>query len=102
MINCICIDDSNRPLEIPANKWPIKDKEYHITWIYFHAGQNISGVDLAEFKLDENNMPFRSYKLERFAIQKKDLEALLELMKICSTKIDINKAIEEQIEIVEN
>jgi len=102
MIECTCINDSNRPTEISALDWPIKGKTYHIIWIYFHAGQNVSGVDLKEIKLTADNMPFRSFKLERFAFKKEDLEALLELMKVCSSKIDINKAIEEQIELVEN
>ena len=102
MIECICINDSNRPNEISILDWLVKGNVYHITWIYYHAGQNVSGVDLKEIKLDVSNLPFRSFKLERFAFKKEDLEALFELMKICSEKIDINKVLEEQLTVIEN
>ena len=92
-VKCFCIDDSNRPKEIPKERWPVKEREYHIIHIYVHHNQNcIQGVDLAEIELDETCKPYETYKLSRFAIPAKELHKLFEMIKnISETKnLDIN------------
>ena len=85
MIKCICIDDSNRPKEIPENKWIKKDNEYHIVWVLKMLNQNnIQGVQLAEITLDESCYPYEAFKMSRFAINIEDLEKLIELMEDCT------------------
>jgi len=98
MIKCKCINDSNRPEDFPANKWVKKDNEYHITHVYYHVEQGISGVELAEVDLKDCK-PYISFRMDRFAIAMEDLEKLLELIKDCNNlsdiDIDVNKLIEE-------
>jgi len=98
MINCKCINDSNRPEDFSINKWVKKDNEYHITHVYYHVEQGISGVELAEVDLKDCE-PYISFKMDRFAIAMEDLEKLLELIKDCNNlsdvDIDVNKLIEE-------
>lgn len=85
MCRLLCIDASNRPKEIPKNKWITKDMEYTAVWITIHPNQeNIQGVQLAEISLDETCTPFETFKLSRFAINIEDFEKFLELAKECS------------------
>ncbi len=86
------------PVEFPISKWIKKDNEYHITHVYYHVEQGISGVELAEINLNDC-YPFVSFKMDRFAISMEDLEKLLELIKDCNDlsdiDIDVDKLIEE-------
>jgi len=106
MIHCICIDDTNKPKEIPAEKWVTKDASYNIIHVSIHTLQGgIQGVTLKEITLDESCMPYQSFRLSRFAVQLKDIEKLMELMRNCSelSNIDIMKLIEESnLQLVEN
>lgn len=82
-IRAICIDDKNRPTEIPADKWVIKDSHYHITRVFVMMQQNkISGVELSEHDISEC-VPFNCYRLSRFAINANDLEKFEALIKEC-------------------
>lgn len=98
MIPCNCIDDANRPNEIPAEKWVTKGEEYHITHVYWHYGQKLQGVDLAERDL-EGCMPYATFKLSRFSFKKEHLQQFIELCKACTemTDFDIKKVIEEEL-----
>ena len=90
MIKATCIDSEGKPKEIPQSKWLEKDKEYHIIKITIHKNQNnIQGCELAEISLDESCLPYEYFKLDRFAISKDDLEALIELMKLSSELNDV-------------
>lgn len=89
-IRCICIDDANRPKEIPAEKWPIKDQQYHITWIYKQYLQpGLKGVELAEFDISMCD-PYNSYKANRFAIPLSELDKLIQMMKDTAEMDGIN------------
>lgn len=97
-IRCICIDDKNRPKEVPANKWPKEQQLYHITYIYKQMKQPgvVQGVTLAEIDVSMC-APYNCFRLTRFAIHQDDLPALIELMKTCTemTDVDINKLLEQ-------
>ena len=86
MIPCICIDNKNKPQIIPGHLWPKEGNQYHITWIKYHGGQGIQGVELNELRLTEDCYPFNSYALKRFAIRKEDMDAFMELLAVCSGK----------------
>ena len=104
MIKCICINDSNKPIEIPSSNWIKKDENYHITHIYYHPDQGIQGCSLYEKPLGEDCTPYESFKLSRFAINVDDLESLIELMKNCTelNDVDIQQLIEEsELELIE-
>jgi hypothetical protein len=88
MIRCICISDEGRPKEIPENRWPKKDNEYHITFVAFCLPARIQGCSLYELFLDESNAPYEYYKLSRFGIHKEDLEAFIQLCLDCT---DLNQ-----------
>tara|TARA_R110000796_G_scaffold147660_4_gene264414 strand:+ start:161 stop:472 length:312 start_codon:yes stop_codon:yes gene_type:complete len=94
-IRAICINSKDRPSEIPSDKWPKEEKVYHITYVYFKPHQNLQAVELAEFDISEY-FPYNSYKLQRFAIHKDDIEEFRELAKNCTdmTDMDFNKIIE--------
>ena len=96
-IRCVCINDNNKPKEIPISKWIKKDSEYHITHIYWHIQQKIQGFELAEIFLDDNCLPYQSFAANRFAIYKEDINKLEQMLKDCTSlnDIDINNLIEE-------
>lgn len=98
MIKTKCINNSNRPNDFPISKWLKKDKEYHITHVYYHPEQQIQGVEISEINM-KDCYPYVSFKINRFAIAIEDLEKLLELIKDCNNlsdiDIDINKLTEE-------
>ena len=103
MIKCICINDNDKPKEIPQEKWIKKGNNYHIIWILKMVNQNnIQGVQLAEISLD-NYLPYEAFKMSRFAINSKDLEKLIKLMQDCT---DFNKELiidlVKNIELIEN
>ena len=104
-----CIDDTNRPKEIPVEKWIVKDEEYRILGIYVHVNQGrIQGVTLVEKPLDETCRPYQTFALRRFAFRLEDIPALIQLAKDCSdiqelNNQDIEELIREQVlEIIEN
>lgn len=98
-VRAICIDDSNRPNEIPISKWPKKEKWYHITYIYVMVMQGgIQGCELSEFDISDN-APYNCYRLSRFAIHEDDIELLFALIKACDemnalSDLDIQKYVD--------
>ena len=103
MIKCICIDDSNRPNEIPIEKWCKKGEEYRITHIYKMALQgNILGCSIYELPLGEDCAPYEMFRMSRFAFSIDDVSKVIELAKLCSDLdgLDIEELIEEQLEMI--
>lgn len=95
-IRAICINDKNKPKEIPQQKWVKEQEPYHITHIYKQVNQDsIQGVELAEFDISDCK-PYNCYRMSRFAIHIDDIDKLRELMQIC-TELD-NIRIDELIE----
>lgn len=84
-IRALCINDSNKPVEISPKKWIKKDQEYHINHIYWHPQQGISGYELSEIFLDYSCFPYQSFAANRFAIFKEDIDKLGQMLKdLCS------------------
>ena len=84
MIEAICINDKNKPKEIPQSKWLIEGNKYHITYTITCLPQRVIGVYLDEIDLTENEAPYEFFMLSRFAIKEEDLAKLLQLIKDCS------------------
>jgi hypothetical protein len=102
MIKCICVNDKDRPSKIPPHKWVEKGKEYTIMFAQFIRPQRQLAVQLIEINLDESCAPFEYFLAKRFAIRKKDLEDLHQLI---YDSYHIRESIEEltkQIEITSN
>lgn len=95
-IKCLCIDDAQKPIQIPNSKWVVKGKEYHVTHVYKQMQQpGVQGVELAEIDIS-NYFPYNCYRLSRFAFKKEDLPKLFEMIQNCSelNDIDITNLIE--------
>lgn len=90
MIECVCINDKDKPKEIPLNDWIVLDEKYHITYIFYYPNQGIQGCSLYEKPLGKHCFPYESFKLSRFAIDIKDLESLIELIKNCTELNNLN------------
>lgn len=102
MIECICIDNKNKPNIVPLSCWIEEKFKYHITHVHYHPKQGISGVDLAEVKFP-SWCNYQTYKLSRFAISLGNLFKLIEMIKDCTelNDVDINKLLEEsEVEVL--
>jgi len=65
-LKVICIDDSNRPNEVPLCRWVKKGVFYAITEITKMNQQRIYGCKLAE--INNNDLfPYQFFALNRFA-----------------------------------
>lgn len=96
-IPCYCIDDSNRPIEIPIGKWVVAEQKYHITHVYHqHQQKGIKGVELSEFDISDC-VPYNCYRLDRFAFTEENIQKLIELMQDCTEldNIDISSIVEK-------
>ena len=67
-IKVICIDDKNRPNEVPLNRWIKEGEAYHIIQIdKLNAQGGIYGCKLAEIDNDDL-APYQYFRLTRFAV----------------------------------
>lgn len=90
MIKALCIDDANRPDDIPLSAWVKKGTWYHITHIIFNEINQVQGCELYELEIPKECYPYTNYRLSRFAIDPKDIEAFLELLKLSTELNDVN------------
>lgn len=95
MVECLCIDDSNRPKEIPVEKWPKKGELYNIIYTVTVLPQNKIGVTLSEIELTDKELPYEYFLLHRFAVKLDDISKLIALIKDCS---DLDFSVEELME----
>ena len=95
LVRVFCIDDTNKPKEIPTNKWVVKGQLYHMTFIYWMIQQNFQGCDLKEIDLD-GCQPYDCFKLQRFAILEEDLELFKQMCETCTQvgQTDIQQLVE--------
>jgi hypothetical protein len=98
MIKCLCINDSDRPNEIPISKWVKMNEFYHVIYTVTVLPQRELAFHLSEINLTENELPYEYFLAKRFAFNKKDLPDLLELIKNCS---DIDMSIDNLLEMTE-
>lgn len=83
-VDCICIDNANRPEVIPLTKWLKKGNSYTIIFTVLVLPQRQIGVHLSEIELTEKELPYEYFLLSRFAIREEDLMKLNELIKECT------------------
>jgi len=79
-IKVICINDQNRPNEVPTNRWIKKGETYHIIEVAkLNAQGGIYGCKLEEINNDDL-VPYQFFRLDRFAvpIEEEMKEAILE------------------------
>jgi len=89
MIPIICINDKNRPNEIPAKDWVKEGETYHVTHVSIQVNQMengnvVTGCDIYEKPLSfEKHAPYECFRLDRFGCTKENMEALMQLMIDC-------------------
>ena len=74
-MKAICIDDDNKPAEIPQEEWIEAGVVYtvkNIVKLGFSTGKY--GILLKEVELTAQSMPYESYDAERFIIFPFDIE----------------------------
>lgn len=83
-IPCVCVDDKNKPKEIPQDKWPTEGNEYHVNHIFLMRNQNnIQGCELSEFDISMH-APYNCYRLSRFGFTTENLVKLIEMIEGCA------------------
>lgn len=96
MVECVCINDKNKPKEIPANKWIRKGQIYTVIYTVVVLPQKQLAFHLAEIDLDESCHPYEYFLANRFAFNLEDLEKLNQLIKDCSeTDFSIDELIKQ-------
>lgn len=64
----ICIDDANRPPEIPVEKWVVKGRRYTVSKVMKSKSDGGYGFVIDELGLDDSNYPYNSIAIRRFGI----------------------------------
>jgi hypothetical protein len=81
MIKCICINDKNRPPEIPESHWVKFGSTYVVLSIETHVQPAaMLGVVLLTPDLAELNLPYKSFQIGRFGFAEEDLPALMTMI----------------------
>lgn len=84
MIPCICINDKNKPKEIPDNRWVKEGEEYNIIYATYSIPSKTLGFYLHELELNESCEPYEFYKSNRFAVSEENLERLIDFIRDCN------------------
>jgi hypothetical protein len=95
MIECICIDDKNKPSTIPPNKWINRGSKYNIIAARVVLPQKQLAVQLLEISLDDSCAPFTYFLGKRFMIKEDDMLNLIELIK---ETIEVDNSIREMLQ----
>lgn len=87
-VDVLCVDDSDRPDEIPLEKWINKDQVYtvirivNIIPIPGVLSTPTVGFELLEITLDETNYPYLYFNSDRFRFKQEDLDKMIALSKV--------------------
>jgi hypothetical protein len=84
MIKCICIDDRNKPAQIPSNKWLEHGMEYTLLFSMTVLPQKQLAFQLYEIDLDDSCSPYTWFLANRFAFREEDLESLIKFIHECN------------------
>jgi hypothetical protein len=96
MIQCACINDKERPNEIPEGKWLKKGQIYTVIFAIVVLPQRELGLQLDEIDLDESCAPYEYFLANRFAFLKDDLYKLQEFIKQCGqVHLSINELMKQ-------
>jgi hypothetical protein len=91
-IDCICIDNSNKPEDIPLSKWLIERQEYKINHVHEMTRQgNIIGVEIVGLDLSDYP-PYNCFRLTRFAVHSSDIHKLVRMVEECAIINNIPKS----------
>lgn len=103
MVECICINDDNRPEQIPVEKWVKKGEKYHVVYTVICLPQRQLGFYLNEIELGEKELPYEYFLSHRFAFNKEGQEKVMQLIKDCSdTAFDMDELLKQTETLKEN
>ena len=100
-VECICINDSDRPGEIPKHKWLKKNEKYTVIYTVTVLPQKQLAFMLEEIELDETCHPYEYFLANRFAFTEDNLKKLIELIKDCNDTDFSMEELLEQAELIE-
>ena len=80
MIECFCINDKDRPNDVPLSKWVKEGDTYNIIYATVVLPQNILAFQLQEIDLDDKCFPYQYFSSERFVISENDISKLHKLV----------------------
>lgn len=83
MVKAICIDERNRPHEIPKSKWVKKLEVYTVIYAAWVMPQKELAFHLAEIDLDESCDPYTYFLASRFGFTDEELDKLIKLIQDC-------------------
>ena len=64
-----CINDGNRPKQVPVEKWIVKGQRYTvIATTQMNLQRNKIGLKLKEIELDQSCFPYEYFDADRFKI----------------------------------
>ena len=70
----ICIDDSNKPIEIPSEKWLKKGQRYTVLKVV-NSMDGQPGFILEELILGDDTYPFDCFSVKRFGVPMPEIKA---------------------------
>lgn len=95
-IQCVCINDKDRPDAIPLKKWVKKGQKYTVIFAIVVLPQRKLGLQLEEIDLDETCAPYEYFLAHRFAFAKEDFDKLPGFIEQCGqTNLSIQEIMHE-------
>ncbi|NBP66128.1 MAG: hypothetical protein EBU66_15885 [Bacteroidetes bacterium] len=85
-MKCLCINDSNKPPEIPDDKWVEVGTEYNIIYVTFLQPQNVMAFQLLEIDLD--GLPYEYFSYDRFIYKSDSYNELVDLIEFSANAIN--------------
>lgn len=95
-VECICINNKNKPKEIPSNKWLTKGNKYTVIYTVVVLPQRQLAFHLEEIELTEKELPYEYFLANRFAFTQDNLDKLMELIENCNnTSFSIDELLKQ-------
>lgn len=96
MIKCLCINDNNKPIQIPNEKWLKKGREYTLLFSMTVLPQKQLAFQVNEIDLDDSCSPYTWFLANRFAFREEDLQRLIEFIQDCNQiTFSVNELVKE-------
>ena len=96
MIKCLCINDNNKPIQIPNEKWLEKGREYTLLFSMTVLPQKQLAFQVNEIDLDDSCSPYTWFLANRFAFREEDLQRLIEFIQDCNhITFSVNELVKE-------
>jgi hypothetical protein len=93
MIPCICVDDTEKPADIPLSSWVKLGERYHIVDAKVVLPQGMLAFKLHELQLDMRSYPYQFFASNRFAIDIDRMDDIIEMVMEPEVDEDIEQMI---------